>query len=378
MEGSEASNLRARELYGYLSLASRCKTGFPFCRSRTSVRRNQAGRPPAYERQIMSLASSPTAGLAALSPGSAFQDLLLTLQLFWAKQGCVILQPYDMEVGAGTFHPATTLRSLGPKPWRAAYVQPSRRPKDGRYGENPNRLQHYYQFQVIMKPSPPDFQALYLESLYAIGIDPKNHDIRFVEDDWESPTLGAWGLGWEVWCDGMEVSQFTYFQQVGGYDCSPVSGELTYGLERLAMYVQGVDNVYDLNFNGRDGDLRISYGDVFKQAEQEYSRYNFEHADTEMLFRHFADAEKECAALLAAGERDGRHELALPAYDQCIKASHIFNLLDARGVISVTDRQSYILRVRELAKACAGAWLKTAGGGAEPAAASVITETANA
>ncbi|WP_137390040.1 glycine--tRNA ligase subunit alpha [Rhodoligotrophos defluvii] len=324
----------------------------------------------------MSPQRNSTDRATALKPGTAFQDLLLTLQLFWAKQGCVILQPYDMEVGAGTFHPATTLRALGPKPWRAAYVQPSRRPKDGRYGENPNRLQHYYQFQVIMKPSPPDFQELYLQSLYAIGIDPKNHDIRFVEDDWESPTLGAWGLGWEVWCDGMEVSQFTYFQQVGGYDCMPVSGELTYGLERLAMYVQGVDNVYDLNFNGQAGDMRITYGDVFKQAEQEYSRYNFEHADTEMLFRHFSDAEKECASLLAAGERDGRHEMALPAYDQCIKASHIFNLLDARGVISVTDRQSYILRVRELAKACAGAWLKTAGGGADvmpaPAAAEAV------
>ena len=213
----------------------------------------------------------------------SFQDLILRLQRFWADQGCVILQPYDMEIGAGTFHPATTLRSLGPKPWRAAYVQPSRRPKDGRYGENPNRLQHYYQFQVVLKPSPVDIQELYLESLYAIGIDPKNHDIRFVEDDWESPTLGAWGLGWEVWCDGMEVSQFTYFQQVGGFDCDPVSGELTYGLERLAMYVQGVDNVFDLNFNGGEGDAKVTYGDVFLQAEQEYSRHNFEHANTEVL-----------------------------------------------------------------------------------------------
>ena len=298
----------------------------------------------------------------ALDPKKSFQDLILTLHQYWAAKGCVILQPYDMEVGAGTFHPATTLRSVGPKPWRAAYVQPSRRPKDGRYGENPNRLQHYYQYQVILKPSPPDLQALYLGSLQAIGIDAENHDIRFVEDDWESPTLGAWGLGWEVWCDGMEVSQFTYFQQVGGLDCFPVSGELTYGLERLAMYVQGVDNVYDLNFNGRDGAERISYGDVFLQAEQEYSRFNFEFADTGALKRHFEDAEKECRALLDAGGTGNGHSLALPAYDQCIKASHCFNLLDARGVISVTERQAYILRVRELAKGCCEAWSKTAGG----------------
>ena len=304
----------------------------------------------------------------ALKPERSFQGLILTLHRFWAEQGCVVLQPYDMEVGAGTFHPATTLRSLGPKPWKAAYVQPSRRPKDGRYGENPNRLQHYYQYQVILKPSPPDLQDLYLRSLAAIGVDPLLHDIRFVEDDWESPTLGAWGLGWECWCDGMEVSQFTYFQQVAGVECSPVSGELTYGLERLAMYVQGVENVYDLNFNGGTGDDRVSYGDVFKQAEQEYSRHNFEHADTDMLFRHFRDAEAECRALLEAGEaaadsNDRRHRLALPAYDQCIKASHVFNLLDARGVISVTERQSYILRGRELAKACGAAWLQTDGGG---------------
>jgi len=304
-----------------------------------------------------------------MDPTRSFQGLLLTLQRFWAERGCVVLQPYDMEVGAGTFHPATTLRALGPKPWKAAYVQPSRRPKDGRYGENPNRLQHYYQFQVILKPSPPDLQQLYLDSLRAIGVDLGLHDVRFVEDDWESPTLGAWGLGWECWCDGMEVSQFTYFQQVAGVECAPVAGELTYGLERLAMYVQGVENVYDLNFNGLDGEDRISYGDVFLQAEQEYSRHNFEHADTQMLFRHFSDAEAECKALLAAGEpvsgdNQPRHDLALPAYDQCIKASHIFNLLDARGVISVTERQSYILRVRELAKACGAAWLKTAGGGA--------------
>lgn len=312
---------------------------------------------------------SPAAPSPALDPTRSFQGLLLTLQRFWAERGCVVLQPYDMEVGAGTFHPATTLRALGPKPWKAAYVQPSRRPKDGRYGENPNRLQHYYQFQVILKPSPSDLQQLYLDSLRAIGVDLGLHDVRFVEDDWESPTLGAWGLGWECWCDGMEVSQFTYFQQVAGVECAPVAGELTYGLERLAMYVQGVENVYDLNFNGLDGEDRISYGDVFLQAEQEYSRHNFEHANTEMLFRHFSDAEAECKALLAAGEPAAganlpRHELALPAYDQCIKASHIFNLLDARGVISVTERQSYILRVRELAKACGAAWLKTAGGGA--------------
>lgn len=306
--------------------------------------------------------SSKAARASALRPRQAFQDLILTLQTFWSNQGCAILQPYDMEVGAGTFHPATTLRALGPKPWAAAYVQPSRRPKDGRYGENPNRLQHYYQFQVIMKPSPANIQELYLASLDAIGIDTALNDIRFVEDDWESPTLGAWGLGWEVWCNGMEVSQFTYFQQVGGFDCNPVASEITYGLERLAMYVQGVDRVFDLNFNGRDDDRRLTYGDVFLQAEREYSRYNFEHADTEILFRHFKDAEAECKALLEKGATDGEHLLALPAYDQCIKASHIFNLLDARGVISVTERQSYILRVRDLAKACCAAWLKTKGG----------------
>jgi glycyl-tRNA synthetase alpha chain len=267
-----------------------------------------------------------------------------------------------MEVGAGTFHPATTLRALGPKPWSAAYVQPSRRPKDGRYGENPNRLQHYYQFQVILKPSPANIQELYLASLEAIGIDTSVNDIRFVEDDWESPTLGAWGLGWEVWCNGMEVSQFTYFQQVGGFDCRPVSGEITYGLERLAMYVQGVDRVFDLNFNGRTDASRITYGDVFLQAEREYSRFNFEHANTEALLKHFKDAEAECKALLEKGADGDAHLLALPAYDQCIKASHIINLLDARGVISVTERQGYILRVRDLAKACCAAWLKTEGG----------------
>lgn len=276
----------------------------------------------------------------------SFQQLILELQHYWSEQGCLILQPYDMEVGAGTFHPATTLRSLGPDPWSAAYVQPSRRPTDGRFGENPNRLQHYYQFQVILKPSPPNLQELYLESLRRLGVDPNWHDIRFVEDDWESPTLGAWGLGWEVWCDGMEVSQFTYFQQVGGFECQPVSGELTYGLERLAMYIQGVDNVYDLNYGGQ----KVPYGAVFQEAERQYSHYNFEQADTAMLFQHFSDAEKECSATLAAN-------LPLPAYDQCIKASHLFNLLDARGVISVTERASYIGRVRALAKACCESWL---------------------
>src|SRR6202022_4003567 len=298
---------------------------------------------------------------AHMRPERSFQGLILELQRSWADHGCVILQPYDMEVGAGTFHPATTLRALGPRPWHAAYVPPSRRPKDGRYGENPHRLQHYYQFQVILKPSPEDIQDLYLKSLYAIGIDPKLHDIRFVEDDWESPALGAWGLGWECWCDGMEASQFTYFQQVAGFECAPVSGELTYGLERLAMYVQGVERVYDLNFNGRDDDRRVTYGDVFLQAEKEYSRHNFEIADTDMLFEQFKMAEAACRKYLAAGwETKGnvrRHLLALPAYDQCIKASHVFNLLDARGVISGTERQGHILRVRELAKACGEAWL---------------------
>jgi glycyl-tRNA synthetase alpha chain len=299
-----------------------------------------------------------------MDPRNSFQGLILTLQRYWADQGCVILQPYDMQMGAGTFHTATTLRALGPKPWNAAYVQPSRRPKDGRYGENPNRLQHYYQFQVILKPSPDNIQQLYLDSLAVIGLDAKLHDIRFVEDDWESPTLGAWGLGWECWCDGMEVSQFTYFQQVAGFECKPVPGEITYGLERLAMYVQGVENVYDLNFNGRDGHERVTYGDVFLQNEQEFSKYNFEAADTEMLFRHFADAEAECKALLVKGATGNRQTLAVPAYEQVVKASHNFNLLDARGVISVTERQSYILRIRELAKLCGEAWLQTEGGGA--------------
>jgi len=311
-------------------------------------------------------ASKPAAAApsAHLRPERSFQDLIFALQRFWAEQGCVVLQPYDMEVGAGTFHPATTLRALGPKPWNAAYVQPSRRPKDGRYGENPNRLQHYFQLQVIMKPAPDNILDLYLESLRRIGLTPELHDIRFVEDDWESPTLGAWGLGWEVWCDGMEVTQFTYFQQVGGFDCEVVSAEITYGLERLAMYVQGVDRVFDLSFNGREDARKLTYGDIFLQAEREYSRYNFEFADTEALLQHFRDAEKECNALVEKGGVGGHQLLALPAYDQCIKASHIFNLLDARGVISVTERQSYILRVRELAKACCAAWLKTEGGGA--------------
>jgi len=285
----------------------------------------------------------------AASPAT-FQELILTLQAYWAARGCVILQPYDMEMGAGTFHPATTLRALGPETWNAAYVQPSRRPKDGRYGENPNRLQHYYQFQVILKPSPPDIQDQYLGSLAAIGLDWRNHDIRFVEDDWESPTLGAWGLGWEVWCDGMEVTQFTYFQQVGGFDCKPVAGEITYGLERLAMYIFGVNRFHDLPYNDRG----VTYGDVFLQAEREFSAHNFDHANTEKLFRHFEDAEQECRALLDAG-------LALPAYDQCMKASHRFNLLDARGVISVAERAAYIGRVRALAKACCEQWLHSRG-----------------
>ena len=278
--------------------------------------------------------------------GTSFQALILKLHAYWARQGCVILQPYDMEVGAGTFHPATTLRVLGPDPWKAAYVQPSRRPTDGRYGENPNRLQHYYQYQAILKPSPANSQELYLDSLRELGIDPDYHDIRFVEDDWESPTLGAAGLGWEVWCDGMEVTQFTYFQQVGGIECDPVAVELTYGLERLAMYIQGVENVYDLDFNGAG----VSYGDVFLRAEREFSAYNFEHANTDLLLQQFAFAEQECHALLAQG-------LALPAYDQCIKASHVFNLLDARNAISVTERASYIGRVRALAKGSCEVWL---------------------
>jgi len=284
--------------------------------------------------------------MSASSSPLSFQDMILRLHAFWSEQGCLILQPYDMRVGAGTFHPATTLRSLGPEPWNAAYVQPSRRPTDGRYGENPNRLQHYYQYQVIMKPSPENFQELYLGSLLAIGVDPLAHDIRFVEDDWESPTLGAWGLGWEVWCDGMEVSQFTYFQQMGGFDCKPVAGELTYGLERLAMYIQGVDNVYDLAFNNAG----VSYGEVFLKNEQEFSKYNFEVADTDSLFKGFQAAEAECQRCIDA-------DIPLAAYDQAIEASHLFNLLQARGVISVQERASYMGRVRDLAKGSAQAWI---------------------
>jgi len=276
----------------------------------------------------------------------SFQEMILRLHSFWSARGCLILQPYDMRMGAGTFHPATTLRALGPEPWKAAYVQPSRRPTDGRYGENPNRLQHYYQYQVILKPNPPNLQELYLESLAAIGVDPLAHDIRFVEDDWESPTLGAWGLGWEVWCDGMEVTQFTYFQQVGGFDCKPVAGELTYGLERLAMYTQGVDNVYDLRFNET-----VSYGQVFLENERELSKYNFEVADTAALFEGFAKAEAECQRCIEA-------QIPLAAYDQAIEASHLFNLLQARGVISVQERASYIGRVRDLAKGSCQAWIE--------------------
>ena len=297
----------------------------------------------------------------------SFQEIVLRLQNYWVAQGCALMQPYDMEVGAGTFHPATTLRSLGPKTWSVAYVQPSRRPTDGRYGDNPNRLQHYYQFQVLMKPSPPNFQNLYLGSLEAIGIDSQIHDIRFVEDDWESPTLGAWGLGWEVWCDGMEVSQFTYFQQVGGHDCNPIPGELTYGLERLAMYILGVDYVMDMPFNNPNSSFALKYGDIFKQTEEEYSRWNFDVADTESLFRHFDEAEQACLTILSQDSLDPKSGkdiiMVHPAYDHCIKASHIFNVLDARGVISVTERQAYIGRVRGLAKKCADAFVLTPAGG---------------
>jgi len=280
----------------------------------------------------------------------SFQRMILKLHDYWSERGCLILQPYDMEMGAGTFHTATTLRALGPEPWNAAFVQPCRRPTDGRYGENPNRLQHYYQYQVILKPSPADLQSLYLGSLAAIGIDFTKHDIRFVEDDWESPTLGAWGLGWEVWCDGMEVTQFTYFQQVGGFDCKPVSGELTYGLERLAMYIQGVDNVFDLDFNGAG----VKYGDVFRENEVELSTWNFEVANTDILFDLFKKATAECESALKA-------KLPIPAYEQAIKASHIFNTLQARGVISVAERQAYIGRVRDLAKGACAAWMEANG-----------------
>ncbi len=278
----------------------------------------------------------------------SFQEIIMNLQKFWGKYGCIILQPYDLEVGAGTFHPATTLRSLGSKPWKAAYVQPSRRPTDGRYGKNPNRLQHYYQYQVIIKPSPDNIKQVYLKSLSTIGIDIKNHDIRFVEDDWESPTLGAAGLGWEVWCDGMEITQFTYFQQMTGIECKPVPVEMTYGLERLCMFVQGKKNVFDLDWNNEG----VKYKEVFHQAEKEFSAYNFEFANTEMLFKNFDSTEVECRSLLDK-------KLSLPAYDQCLKASHIFNLLDARGVIGVAERTGYINRIRELAKGCGSLWLSS-------------------
>ena len=277
-----------------------------------------------------------------------FQDTILNLQKYWGNYGCVILQPYDIEVGAGTFHPATTLRSLGTKPWRAAYVQPSRRPSDGRYGDNPNRLQHYYQFQVIIKPSPKEIKKLYLKSLSAIGINYKDHDIRFVEDDWESPTLGAAGLGWEVWCDGMEITQFTYFQQMAGIECKPVSVELTYGLERICMFTQKKNNVFDLLWN----DFGIKYKDVFYQSEKEFSAYNFEHANTDFLFKIFEMVETECKSLLDK-------KLSLPAYDQCLKASHVFNLLDSRGAIGVAQRAGYISRIRDLVKRAGSVWLET-------------------
>ena len=282
------------------------------------------------------------------SKGQTFQEIIMSLQKFWGKYGCVLLQPYDLEVGAGTFHPATTLRSLGPNPWKAAYVQPSRRPTDGRYGENPNRLQHYYQFQVIIKPSPKNIKNIYLKSLAAIGIDVKKHDIRFVEDDWESPTLGAAGLGWEVWCDGMEITQFTYFQQMTGIDCKPVPVELTYGLERLCMFVQGKKNIFDIEWNSEG----VKYKDIYHQSEKEFSAYNFEYADTKILLSNFEHAENECKSLL-------NKKLALPAYDQCLKASHIFNLLDARGVIGVAERANYIDRIRELSKGSGKLWLES-------------------
>ena len=277
-----------------------------------------------------------------------FQDTIFNLQKFWSKHGCVILQPYDMEVGAGTFHPATTLRSLGPKPWKAAYVQPSRRPTDGRYGDNPNRLQHYYQFQVIIKPSPSNIKKLYLNSLSVIGIDHKNHDIRFVEDDWESPTLGAAGLGWEVWCDGMEITQFTYFQQMAGFECKPVSVEITYGLERICMFTQQKKNVYDLIWNNEN----IKYREVFHQSEKEFSAYNFEYANIENLFKMFDMFEREAKSLV-------EKKISLPAYDQCLKASHIFNVLDARGAISVAQRAEYIGRIRDITKSAAAIWIDT-------------------
>ena len=291
-----------------------------------------------------------------------FQQIILLLQKFWSDKGCVVLQPYDLEVGAGTFHPATTLRSLGPDHWSAAYVQPCRRPSDGRYGDSPNRLQHYYQFQVVMKPSPIIFKEMYLESLKVLGIDHTVHDIRFVEDDWESPTLGAWGLGWEIWCDGMEISQFTYFQQVGGHDCKPVTGEITYGLERLAMFILEYETVMDLPYNSPNSQSPLKYSDIFLKAEKQYSEWNFNVANTEIIFRHFDDAEKMCQEILRMGDLNKKssskiNTLILPAYDQCIKASHLFNVLDSRGVISTAQRQVYIGRVRALAKLCADAYI---------------------
>jgi glycyl-tRNA synthetase alpha chain len=302
--------------------------------------------------------------------GMTFQDIILGLSRYWADQGCVLMQPYDTEVGAGTFHPATALRALGPEEWYTAYVQPSRRPTDGRYGENPNRLQHYYQYQVILKPSPDDVLDLYFDSLRAIGIDPAEHDIRLVEDDWESPTLGAWGLGWEVWLNGMECTQFTYFQQVGGFECRPVPAEITYGLERLAMYIQGVDSVYDLVWSVAPSGRVFTYGDVFLRNEQQYSAYNFEIADVAMLLELFRTYESECKRVLDAG-------FVLPAYDYVLKCSHAFNLLDARGAISVTERQGYILRVRALAKACCAAYVALVSP-AEAATEDDTTETASA
>ena len=294
------------------------------------------------------------------APPLSFQGLILALHDYWSRQGCVILQPYDVEIGAGTLSPATVLRALGPNPWRCAYVQPSRRPADGRYGENPNRLHQHHQYQVVLKPNPPDMQALYLGSLEAVGIDLALHDIRFVEDDWENPTVGAWGLGWEIWCDGMEVTQYTYFQQVGGLDVFPVAGELTYGLERLALYVQGVESVYDLAYNEPQSSNFMSYGDVFLENEREFSAYEQEAADVAMLKRQFEDMERETPRLLATRGRQGQR-LALPAYDYVLKASHLFNILDARGAIAVAERQSYIGRIRELCKACAEAWVETQG-----------------
>jgi glycyl-tRNA synthetase alpha chain len=294
------------------------------------------------------------------TPPLSFQGLILALHDYWSRQGCVILQPYDVEIGAGTLSPATVLRALGPQPWRAAYVQPSRRPADGRYGENPNRLHQHHQYQVILKPNPPDMQALYLGSLEAVGIDPALHDIRFVEDDWENPTVGAWGLGWEVWCDGMEVTQYTYFQQVGGLDVFPVAGELTYGLERLALYVQGVESVYDLAYNDPQSPDFMTYGDVFLENEREFSAYEQEAADVAMLKRQFEDMEREAPRLLATRGRQGQ-PLVLPAYDHVLKASHLFNVMDARGAIAVAERQSYIGRIRDLCKACAEAWVSSQG-----------------